>query len=150
MSRCLLLYIAIAASFALIRILRTTFCLPLPSLYIFPPHFALLEILIVLLLVSRVVHTDHPSADSRTSQIIHGQIGAPLVFIFQPAETPALARLAVARQLEENRLAELGEDCDDIAFGKLIGEAAEVDKGGVAVVDVPGGVGGAGQQRGRG
>jgi hypothetical protein len=34
-------------------------------------------------------------------------------------------------------LAELGEDCDDVAFAELVGETADVDIGGVVPVIMP-------------
>jgi len=40
------------------------------------------------------------------------------------------------------RIAVLAEDGDEIAFGQVEGEAADVDVGGVTVVGVPGGGGG--------
>ena len=36
-----------------------------------------------------------------------------------------------------NGLAELGEDCDDVAFAELVREAADVDIGGVVPVIMP-------------
>lgn len=42
-----------------------------------------------------------------------------------------------------DRFAELGEDGYDVAFAEVVGEGADVDVGGVAVVGMPGGFGGA-------
>lgn len=97
-----------------------------------------------------MVHAHHAAPDGRAAEVVDGQVGAALVLVLEPAEAAALARLAVARQLEEDGFAELGEDGDDVALGELEREAAEEDEGGVAVVDMPGGIGGAGSARRRG
>lgn len=71
------------------------------------------------------------------AQIIDGEVCAALVLVFQPAEALGFARFFVADQLEEDGLAELREDGDDVSFRELVRQAAEVDVGCVAVVDVP-------------
>lgn len=111
--------------------------LPFPALYVLPPDLALLEVLVVPRLVPRVVDADEAAPDSGAAEVVNGQVGAALVLIFEPAEAAALARVAVARQLEEGRLAVLREDGDDVALGELEGQPAEEDEGRVAVVDVP-------------
>lgn len=90
-----------------------------------------------------MVHTDHASANRSTAEIVHGEVRAALVLVLQPPKTLALAGLMVACELEEDGLAVLRENSDDIALRELVGEAAKVDVGCVAVIDVPGGVGGA-------
>lgn len=111
--------------------------LPLSALYVFPPNLALLGVIVVPRLVPRVVDTDKAAADSGAAEVVDGQVGAALVLILEPAEAAALARVAVARQLEEGRFAVLREDGDDVALGELEGQPAEEDEGRVAVVDVP-------------
>lgn len=120
--------------------------LPLPLLYVLPPHLALLEVLVVPRLVPGVVDAHHAAPDGRAAEVVDGQVRAALVLVLEPAEAAALARLAFARQLEEDGLAELRENGDDVALGELEREAAKEDEGGVAVVDVPGGVGGSGKR----
>lgn len=140
----IVLFIRIAVSVRIICVLCTALRLSLPPLYVFPPNLALLHVLVIPRLVSRVVHTDQAASNCCTTKVVHSQVRATLVFVLEPAEAPALAGVAVARQLQEDGLAELGEDCDDIAFGELKWEAAKEYEGGVAVVDVPGGIGRAG------
>lgn len=122
----------------------TTFFLkPLPPLQRLPVDAALVHVLVVPGLVPRVVDADHAAVDGRATQIVDGEVGAALVLVLEPAEAARLTRLLVAGELEEGRLAELREDCDDVALAELVGQSAEVNEGGVAVVDMPGGVGGA-------
>lgn len=91
-----------------------------------------------------MIHTNHAASNGRAAEIVHGQVRASLILVLEPPKAPALAGVAVARKLQENGLAELGEDGDDIAFREFKRKAAKVDKGGVAIVDMPGGIGGAG------
>lgn len=111
---------------------------------ILPPDLALLGILVIPRLIPRVVDADQATANVRAPEVVDGEIRRPLVLVLEPAESLALARLGIARQLEEDGLAKLREDGDDVAFGQLVGQPAEVNVGRVAVVDVPGGVWGAG------
>lgn len=90
-----------------------------------------------------MVDADQPPVDLRAAHVVDSEVGAALVLELEPAEALRLARLLVARELEEGGLAELAEDGDHVAFRELVGQAAEVDEGRVAVVDVPGGVGAA-------
>lgn len=115
----------------------------LPPLQRLPVDAALVHVLVVPRLVPRVVDADHAAVDGRAAQVVHDEVGAALVLVLEPAEAARLARLLVAGELEEGRLSELGEDGDDVALAELVGEPAEVDEGRVAVVDMPGGVGGA-------
>lgn len=92
-------------------------------------------------LVARVVDAHHAAQDVGAAEVVDGQVGAPLVAVLEPAEALGLARLLVARQLDEDGLAVLREDDDDVALGERVGEPAEVDVGRVAVVRVPGGLG---------
>jgi len=110
----------------------------LPAQHVLPADAALVGVVVVARLVARVVDADQPAADLGAAQVVDGQVGAALVLVLEPAEALGLARLLVAHQLEEDGLAELAEDGDDVALGQLVGEAAEVDEGRVAVVDVPG------------
>jgi hypothetical protein len=87
-----------------------------------------------------MVNPHQSTANFRASQVINSQVSAALVFVFQPAETLGLAGFFVADEFEEDGLAELGEDCDYVAFGEFVGETAKVDVCCVAVVDVPGSV----------
>lgn len=88
-------------------------------------------------LVPRVVNAHHTAQYVSAAEVVDGQVCAPLVAVLEPAEALGLARLLVARELDEDRLAVLREDDDDVALGERVGEAAEVDVGGVAVVGVP-------------
>lgn len=115
----------------------------LPPLQRLPVDAALVHVLVVPRLVPRMVDADHAAVDGRAAQVVHGKVCAALVLVLEPAEAARLARLLVAGELEEGRLAELREDGDDVALAELVGEPAEVDEGRVAVVDMPGGVGGA-------
>lgn len=116
---------------------------PLPLLQRLPVDAAFLHVLVVARLIPRMVDADHAAVDGGAAQVVYGEVGAALVLVLEPAEAARLARLLVAGELEERRLAELGEYGDDIALAELIRKPAEVDKGRVAVVDVPGGVRGA-------
>lgn len=87
-----------------------------------------------------MINADQPAANLSTSNVVDCQVAAALVFVLEPAEAFGLAGFFVANEFEEDGLAVLGEDCDDVPFGEFVGEAAEVDVGGIAVVDVPGGV----------
>lgn len=140
----LLLFIRPTVPARIVCVLRAALRLPLPPLDVLPSDLALLHVLVVPRLVARVVHAHHAAPDGRAAKVVHSQVCAALVLILEPAEAPALAGVAVAGQLQEDGLAELGEDGNDVAFGELVGQAAEVDEGGVTVVDVPGGIGGAG------
>lgn len=111
--------------------------LPLPAQHILPPNLELLPVLVVPQLVPRMIHAHHAPAHVRAAEVVHREVGAALVLVLEPAEALGLARLLVAHELQEGRLAELGEDGDDVALGELVGEAAEVDVGRVSVVDVP-------------
>jgi len=68
-----------------------------------------------------------------------------LVFVLEPTEAARLTRLLVADELDKLGFAILGKDDNNVPFRKLRGDAAKVDKGGVAVVGMPGGVRAAGQ-----
>lgn len=112
--------------------------LALPALDVFPADFEFILVFVVARLIPRVVDPQQSPSDFCAAEIVDRQVGAALVFVLEPAEALGLARLLVAHELEEHRFAELGEDRDDVAFGEVVGEAAKVDKGRVAVVDVPG------------
>lgn len=116
---------------------------PLPLLQRLPVDAALVHVLVVPGFVPRVVDADHAAVDGRAAQVVDGEVGAALIFVLEPAEAARLARLLVASELEEGRLAVLREDGDDVTLAELVWEAAEVDKRRVAIVDMPGGVGGA-------
>lgn len=115
----------------------------LPPLQRLPVDAALVYVLVVPGLVPRVVNADHAAVYGGAAQVVHREVGAALVLVLEPAEAARLARLLVAGELEEGRLAVLREDGYDIALAELVGQPAEVDEGRVAVVDMPGGVGGA-------
>lgn len=95
------------------------------------------RVLVVPRLVPRVVHAHQAAGDVGAAQVVHGEVAAALVLVLQPAESLAPPRLLVPRELEEDGLAVLREDGEDVALGQLEGQAAEVDEGGVAVVRVP-------------
>lgn len=115
----------------------------LPLLERLPVDAALVHVLVVPGLVPRVVDADHAAVDGRAAQVVDGEVGAALVLVLEPAEAARLARLLVAGELEEGRLAVLREDGDDVTLAELVWEPAEVDKRRVTIVDMPGGVGGA-------
>lgn len=100
----------------------------------------LVLVIVVLFLVARVVDGEQPPHDGCAAKIVNSQITAPLVLVLEPCEALALARLLVAHQAHPHGFAVLGEDCDDIAFGKVEWKAANVDVGCVAVIGVPGSV----------
>lgn len=84
-----------------------------------------------------MIDTDHSSADIGAAQVIYRQVCAALVFVLEPSEAFGFARLLVPRELQEDGLAELRENGDDVAFSQVVGQAAEINKCRVAVVDVP-------------
>jgi len=62
-----------------------------------------------------------------------------LILILEEGEPFRFPSLFISDQVDVSRLAVLGEDSYDVAFGALEGEAADVDVGCVAVVSMPGG-----------
>jgi len=95
----------------------------------------------LLQLIPTMIHPQHPAQNRRPAQIVHRQIAAALVLVFQKSEPPALAGFFVAREVQVHGVAVLREEGQDVTFAELEGEAADVDVGCVAVVGVPGGVG---------
>lgn len=76
-------------------------------------NFSLLQ------LVPTVIHAEHPAQDSRSTQIVHSQIAASLILIFQKGESSALASFFVAREIQVHGIAVLRKDCQDVAFAEL-------------------------------
>lgn len=72
-----------------------------------PADVKLGRVLIVSRLVPGMVHADDPSSDVGATQIVHGQVSAALIFVFEPAKAFRFARLLVASEFEECRVAEL-------------------------------------------
>lgn len=101
-------------------------------------NVAFIFVFVVAFLVAGVVDGEHFAHDGCAAEVVDGQVAAPLVLVFQPAEAPALAGFLVAHEADPDGLAILGEDCDDVSFGQVEVEAADVDVGRVAVVGVPG------------
>jgi hypothetical protein len=64
-----------------------------------------------------------------------------LILILQKRETLALARLLVSDEIDMRGVPELRENGNDITFGDVKRQPADVDVGCVAVVGVPGGGG---------
>jgi len=73
----------------------------------------------LLQLIPTVVHAEHSAQNSRSAQVIHSQIAAPLILIFQKCEPSALAGFLVAREIQVHRIAVLREDSQDVAFAEL-------------------------------
>lgn len=67
----------------------------------------LVLVFVFLFLVSRVIDGKQPPHDSSTTQIVDGQIAAPLVLVLEPGESSALARFLVAHQPDPDGLAVL-------------------------------------------
>jgi hypothetical protein len=109
--------------------------------HIFPSDLALLGVIVIAWLISRMVNPDHPTADSCAAEIVNREVGTPLVLVLEPPEAARLACLLVASEFEKCRFAELREDRQNVSLGELKWEAAEVDKGGITVIGVPGGFG---------
>lgn len=95
----------------------------------------------LLQLIPTVIHTKHSAQDSRTTQIIHSQIAAPLVLVLQKGKAPALAGFLVACEIQVHWIAVLREDSQHITFAELEWQSTNVNVGCVAVVGMPGGVG---------
>ena len=57
--------------------------------------------------------------------------------ILEEGEAFGFACFLVAHEVEIGRLAELGEDCDNVAFGEVKGKPANEDEGCAAIVGVP-------------
>lgn len=93
----------------------------------------------LLLLIPRMIHLQYPPHNRRAPKVIHGQIRAPLVLILEEGEAFGFSAFLVADEVDVGGLAVLGEDGQDVAFGEVEGEAADVEVGRVAVVGVPGG-----------
>jgi hypothetical protein len=104
---------------------------------VLPANLVLLQVFVIPGFIPSVIYRYQSPSDLRTAKVIHGQISTPLVFILEPAEALGLSSLLVACKLEKYGFAELGEDCDDVAFGQLVRQAAKVDIGCVAVVYMP-------------
>lgn len=114
-----------------------------PAHHILPANLELVGVFVISRLVTRVVDAYHPTANLCAAEVVHGQVGASLVLILEPAEALGFAGFVVAGELQKYWLAELGEDGNDVAFGEFVRESAKVHKGRVAVVGVPGCIGGA-------
>lgn len=85
-----------------------------------------------------MIDLEHSSHERNTPQVIHGEVRAPLIFIFQKRISFRFSALLVAHEIDVDRLAELRENRDDIAFGEAVWKPADVNVCCVAVVCVPG------------
>ena len=79
-----------------------------------------------------MVYLQHPAHHARAAEVVHREVRRALVFIFQEREPFAFPGFLVADQVDVGRLAKLGEDGQDVAFGEVEGEAAYVDVGGIS------------------
>lgn len=111
-----------------------------------PVDLSVVGVLVVAELVARMVDADDAAGNGGAANVVDGEVGAALVFVLEPTEAARLAGFLVAGKLDEDGLAKLREYGDDVALGQVQRQAAKVDEGGVAVVDVPRGVGSAGGQ----
>ena len=60
-------------------------------------------------------------------EVVHGEHGAPLIFVRHEAEALGLARVPVPHEIDVDDLAVLGHDGDHVAFGQVEGQPAHVD-----------------------
>lgn len=96
------------------------------------------RMLIVPDFISRMIDPQHSPQHLGAPQIIHGEVTAALVLVFQEREPLAFARLLVAHQLQMCRVAVLREDDRDVAFRQPVVQPPNVDVCRVTVVGVPG------------
>lgn len=97
----------VAFCIVLASIVGSAVCDTLPPADVLPPNLALLDVLVVARLVAGMVHVYQATRDGGTAKIVHGEVGAPLVLVFEPAKPLAFPRLAVACELQEHGLAVL-------------------------------------------
>lgn len=95
-------------------------CAALPFRERLVVYLAFVGVLVVAELVPGMIHPHHSAPDGRPAEVVHGQVGAALVLVLEPAEAFRLAGLLVSRQLQPHGLAELGEDRDYVAFRHLV------------------------------
>jgi hypothetical protein len=119
-------------------VLSTASFRSLSALHVLPTHLAVIQILIVSGLISCMIDADYPVADRCATKIVDCEVCAPLILVLEPTEAATLSRLLVPCELKENWLTKLAENGDNVAFRKLVGQSTKVDKGCIAVVDVPG------------
>jgi hypothetical protein len=110
---------------------------PLHAQHRLPVAVALVRVVVVAGLVSRMVDSHLAPEDIGAVEVVDGEDGAAAILILEPAEALGLARLLIARHLDEDGLAILREDDDDVAFGELKRDAAKVDPRRVTPVGVP-------------
>ena len=96
-----------------------------------------LDHLSIFLLVSRVIDPENPTHERGPAEVVHGQVGAALILVFEEGEATRLACLFVAHEVDMYRLPELRENGDDVALGEVKGKASNVNICGVSVVSVP-------------
>lgn len=104
-------------------------------------NVAFILIFVISFLIACVIDCKHFTHDCCAAEIVDGQVATPLILIFEPSKAPALAGLFVAHQTNPDGLAILGENGNDVSFGQVEVEAADIDVGRVAVVGMPGCVG---------
>lgn len=90
--------------------------LALAAQHVLPGDLEVGGVLVVAGLVAGMVDADDAAANVGAAEVVDGQVGASLVLVLEPAEALALARVLVAGELEEDGLAKLGEDGDDVAL----------------------------------
>lgn len=107
------------------------------ALEVLPTNFELVLVLVIALRVASVIDAQKAPTNFCTTEIVHGQIGALLVFVFEPPKSLRLACFLIAYKLQKYGLAKLRENCDYVAFGELVRQAAEINVRRVAVVGMP-------------
>lgn len=86
---------------------------------ILPADFELFGVLIVSGFVPGMVDSNRPFGDLCAAEVVDCQVGTTLVFVLEPPKALGLAGLLVAGEFQECRIAELREDCDNIALREL-------------------------------
>ena len=97
----------------------------------------LFVVLVVPFLVPRMINFQLSSKNGRPTQVVDRKVGAPLIFVFEECEAFALSRFPVSHEFHPNGLAVLREYRNDIAFGKIERQAANIYVGSVTIVGVP-------------
>jgi hypothetical protein len=75
--------------------------------------------LTVLLLVARVIDTNHATHHARSTEVVHCQIATSLVLILQETKSATLARILVADQVDVDRITVLTEECKNVSFAEF-------------------------------
>ena len=84
-----------------------------------------------------VIDANRPLTQPDSVQVVHGQNGRSLILVTDESESFALPGAVIADQVNVDDFSVLAEHGDDVALREVVGEAADKDPGGIAVLVVP-------------